>query len=135
MNKKHSGSCLCGQVKFEIQGDFDSFYLCHCKFCQKDTGSAHGANLFATKAQLTWIVGSQMVQNFTLPSTRHAKSFCNRCGSALPNQQMDGSLLVVPAGCLDTEIGAKPTAHLFLVSRASWDDGLEKIEKYERLPL
>jgi hypothetical protein len=24
----HSGSCLCGTVRFEIHGDFDSFYLC-----------------------------------------------------------------------------------------------------------
>ncbi|MFN3455173.1 MAG: GFA family protein, partial [Pseudobdellovibrio sp.] len=42
------GSCLCGQVEFKIQGVLESFFLCHCKYCQKDTGSAHSANLFST---------------------------------------------------------------------------------------
>lgn len=36
------GSCLCGAVKFEVQGEFDSFYLCHCQRCQKDIGLADG---------------------------------------------------------------------------------------------
>ena len=134
MGNIHSGSCQCGQVKFEIEGAFDGFYLCHCKFCQKDTGSAHGANLFSNSAQLKWITGAEMVQTFTIPSTRHTKGFCNRCGSALPNQPMDGKFLVVPAGSLDTEIKIKPSGHIFCSSRASWDDGLENIKKFETFP-
>lgn len=135
MNKKYNGSCLCGHIKFEIEGAFESFYLCHCKFCQKDSGSAHAANLFSSKAQLRWIVGKEKVKTFNLPSTRHTKSFCQQCGSAVPNQQMEGQLLVVPAGSLDTGIELKPDAHLFYSSRASWDDGLENIKKFEKLPL
>lgn len=134
MDINHSGSCLCGQVKFEIDGAFESFYLCHCKYCQKDTGSAHGANLFSTSAQLKWISGSEKVQTFNLPTTRHVKSFCSACGSALPNTQMQGKLLVVPAGSLDTEVLAKPDGHLFCSSRARWDDELEKIKKFETVP-
>lgn len=49
---EHYGSCLCGAVKCQIKGDFDSFYLCYCKHCQKDTGSAHAVNLFSQSAQL-----------------------------------------------------------------------------------
>ncbi len=33
-----SGSCLCGSVRFDVDGDFEWFYLCHCRHCQKDTG-------------------------------------------------------------------------------------------------
>jgi hypothetical protein len=135
MNKKYFGSCLCGQVTFEIEGTFDSFYLCHCKFCQKDTGSAHGANLFSTTAQLSWITGTDNVHTFNLPSTKHIKSFCKECGSALPNQQREEKLLVVPAGSLDTSITVKPAAHLFYSSRACWDDGVENIKKFENFPV
>lgn len=134
MDNKHSGSCLCGQVKFDIEGAFESFYLCHCKFCQKDTGSAHAANLFSTSAQLKWISGSEKVQTFILPSTRHTKSFCSQCGSALPNRQMEGKLLVVPAGSLDNDVKAKPDGHIFCSSRAYWDNGLENIKKFEKFP-
>ncbi|MDL0441466.1 GFA family protein [Stutzerimonas frequens] len=130
---EHSGSCLCGAVSFEVNGEFDSFYLCHCQYCQKDTGSAHAANLFSNSAQLAWQSGAEAVTSFTLPGTRHNKSFCKLCGSALPSTQIAG-LLVVPAGCLDTEITMLPTARIFSSSKAAWDGELGEIPKFEGLP-
>jgi hypothetical protein len=130
----HFGSCLCGVVKFKIEGDFDRFYLCHCKHCQKDTGSAHGANLFSETARLSWLSGESAVRTFTLPGTRHSKSFCETCGSAVPNISSTGSLLVVPAGCLDSELALKPTAHIFTSSKAVWDESLEQAPEFETFP-
>lgn len=127
------GSCLCGKAKFEVQGNFDGFYLCHCKYCQKDTGSAHAANLFSKSAKLTWLAGSDSVTTFTLAGTRHKKSFCKVCGSALPSTH-DTGLLVVPAGCLDTEVSISPTAHIFTSSKAVWDEGLGDVPEFEGLP-
>ena len=89
----HVGSCLCGAVSFEVNGDFDSFYLCHCRHCQKDTGSAHAANLISRSAELVWRSGSDVVSSFTLPGTRHNKCFCKLCGSALPSTQIAGVLV------------------------------------------
>lgn len=129
----HFGSCLCGTVRFEVHGDFDSFYLCHCHYCQKDTGSAHAANLFSQSAELVWLAGANAVTSFTLPDTRHNKSFCKLCGSALPSTQIAG-LLVVPAGCLDTEISMSPTAHIFSSSKAAWEEALGEVPKFEGLP-
>lgn len=129
----HSGSCLCGTARFEIQGDFDSFYLCHCQHCQKDTGSAHAANLFSQSARLTWLAGEDAVTTFTLPATRHTKSFCKLCGSALPSTQIAG-LLVVPAGCLDTRVSMLPTAHIYTSAKAAWDSELEQLPQFKGLP-
>lgn len=129
----HIGSCLCGAVSFEVKGEFDSFYLCHCQHCQKDTGSAHAANLFSQSAKLVWRSGVDAVTSFTLPGTRHGKSFCKLCGSALPSTQNTG-LLVVPAGCLDTEISMSPTAHIFSSSKAAWDAGLSDVAEFDGLP-
>ena len=128
------GSCLCGAVQFEIEGHFDHFFLCHCKYCQKDTGSAHAANLFSSSAKLTWISGRDKVKTFQLPDTLHVKSFCSECGSALPSVQMNESSLITPAGCLDDEIDITPNARIFTSSRANWDKGLEKITEYKKLP-
>lgn len=129
----HFGSCLCGTVSFQVKGDFDSFYLCHCRHCQKDTGSAHAANLFSHSAKLVWLSGADTVASFTLPGTRHNRSFCKLCGSALPNTPVAG-LLVVPAGSLDSQITMLPTAHIFSSSRAVWDERLEEVPKFEGLP-
>jgi len=129
----HFGSCLCGTVSFKINGDFDSFYLCHCQYCQKDTGSAHAANLFSQSAELTWLSGKDAVTSFTLAGTRHSKSFCKLCGSALPSTQM-ASLLVVPAGCLDTVIAIRPTAHIFSSNKAVWYHELGDVPNFQALP-
>lgn len=134
MSTKHSGSCLCGTVRFEVAGDFERFYLCHCTYCRKDSGSAHGANLFSSTATLQWLSGEDKVRVFNLPSTRHRHSFCSICGSALPDIQMNGTLLKVPAGSLDTDIHIRPDAHIFVASKASWDEGLEKVPKVAKLP-
>lgn len=130
----HSGSCLCGQIKYEVQGSFESFYLCHCKHCQKDTGSAYAANVFSTTATLNWMIGKDKIRTFILPSSRHTKSFCEECGSAVPSLQMEGRLVVVPAGSLDSELSIIPSAHIFCSSQVSWEDGLETVKRFETFP-
>ncbi len=135
MDNNYSGACLCGEVCFEIAGEFDRFYLCHCEYCRKDTGSAHAANLFSSTATLKWLTGEDKVKLFTLPGTRHSKAFCPTCGSALPSLQMHGRLLVVPAGSLNGPLAIRPTSHLFMASKADWDAGLENVPKAERFPV
>ncbi len=134
MSIKHSGSCLCGQVRFEIEGEFERFYLCHCEHCRKDTGSAHAANLFSSTATLRWVSGQDNVRHFDLPATRHSKSFCCSCGAALPMMQMNGALLVVPAGSLNSPLSIRPHAHIFVSSKASWDEALEEIPTFDGFP-
>lgn len=135
MSNRYSGSCLCGEVRFEIEGEFERFYLCHCEHCRKDTGSAHAANLFSSSAALQWVSGEAKVREFNLPSTRHSRCFCDTCGSALPVKQMNGNLLVVPAGSLDSAVLIRPSAHIFASSRASWDHALEAVPTVDGFPL
>ena len=129
---RHAGSCLCGAVRFEVEGDFERFYLCHCTHCRKDTGSAHAANLFSTTARLHWLAGQAQAVLFRLPGTRHARCFCAVCGSALPHAT--GRLLVVPAGALDGAFDAVPDAHLFVASKAAWEHDLERLPVFDAFP-
>ncbi|MDT8447254.1 MAG: GFA family protein [bacterium] len=126
------GSCLCNRIGFRITGTFEGFFLCHCKRCQKDSGSAHAANLFSQRATIEWLSGSSNVQTYNLPNTRHSRSFCKTCGSALPNLQ--GELLVVPAGSLDSAPSIKPNAHIYCKNKAHWDEALEKVPRFDELP-
>lgn len=134
MENSHSGSCLCGKVSFEIEGQFQNFFLCHCKYCQKDTGSAHAANLFSSSSKIIWNSGEQKVKTFQLPGTKHIKCFCSDCGSALPSFQTELGAVVTPAGSLDTPLKIKPNAHLFMASKASWEADLQAIPSFDELP-
>lgn len=129
---RHTGSCLCGAVRFEVHGAFEAFYLCHCSRCRKDTGSAHASNLFSPNGRLIWRSGRELVRTFRLAGTRHARSFCSTCGSALPCAG-EGHL-AVPAGSLDTVPAIKPQARLFTANRAAWDEDPSALPMHEGLP-
>lgn len=135
MEEQATGQCLCRAVRFRISGEFDHFFLCHCARCRKDSGSAHSANLFSHTATLTWVSGADHVKTFRLPGTQHVKSFCKTCGSAMPFQQADDTLLVVPAGALDTPISIRPNAHICVSERADWDNDLAALINIDGLPL
>lgn len=132
MTRIVSGSCLCSAVTFEVSGKIDAFFLCHCSRCRKDTGSAHASNLFAADATLTWLTGGNQVRTFRLPDTRHAKSFCSVCGSALPTVEANG--VTIPAGSLDDIVAIRPDAHIFGASRAAWDYDLDDVPVHDGLP-
>lgn len=134
MNNSTKGSCLCNRVKFEVIGDFESFFLCHCTHCQKDTGSAHAANLFSGSATLNWISGKEYVSTYNVPGTRHVKSFCSKCGSAMPRTSEGEKHIVVPAGSIDDQISIMPTANIFMASKAKWAENLDSIESFDILP-
>jgi len=134
MEHPASGACLCGAVKFRIAGQFDSFFLCHCARCRKDSGSAHSANLFSSRATIDWVSGRDKIRTFRLAGSRHVKSFCTECGSALPFAQPDDGGIVVPAGSLDSPIEIRPEAHICCASRAEWDDGLDMLDRIDGLP-
>ena len=133
-NNPATGQCLCGAVKFRISGQFERFYLCHCTRCRKDSGSAHSANLFSTTAEIIWVSGQENTKTFQLSGSRHVKSFCSDCGSALPVSKPEIGVLVVPAGSLDSQFDMRPDAHICFSSRAKWDNDLTSIETADGLP-
>lgn len=129
-----SGSCLCGAVRFEAAADFSGMFLCHCSRCRKGTGSAHASNLFSTTPTFNWLSGEDSVRTYKVQDSRHQRSFCVNCGSALPALHMNGALLVVPAGSLDDKIDVRPTAHICYASRAEWDERMDDVPKMDGLP-
>lgn len=134
MAQQLSGSCLCGRVRYEVFGQCQSFFLCHCSRCRRDTGSAHAANLFAYDAALTWTQGAREVKTYQQPKTLHVKSFCQHCGSPLPTLIPHLRGVAVPAGSLDSPVPIPPTAHIFMGSSAPWSQDLTLVPVDEKQP-
>ncbi|MFC3023704.1 GFA family protein [Vibrio zhugei] len=135
MSHQYLGSCLCGAVKYQISGDFQSFFLCHCTRCQKGTGSAHAANLFAKGGVLTWLQNKDDVKTYQHPHSQHVKSFCQQCGSALPTLIESIDSVLVPAGSLDSPVPIRPTAQIFVESSVGWLETLDDVPSYATLPV
>lgn len=134
MSHIHTGSCLCGAVKFELEGEFKKFFLCHCSRCRKTSGTAHCANLFAPGATIHWLSGEDKLSFYQLENTHFARTFCSVCGSNVPTDAKTRHLVVVPAGCLDTDVDITPQAHIFTASKGNWDQDLADIPAFDNMP-
>jgi hypothetical protein len=124
------GSCLCGAVRYEVTGEPQRFYHCHCSRCRKATGTGHASNVFLQPATLQWLSGEEHVRAFKVPEAqRFTNTFCATCGGPLPRQRAD-DVVVVPAGSLDDTPPITPQARIFSASRASWSCSGDDLQSY-----
>jgi hypothetical protein len=122
------GSCLCGAVRFEVDGPFPKLYQCHCSLCRKQGGSVSNTGLIMAADKFRWLEGEAKVGKWQR-STGFRSWFCQRCGSTVPNPLRDTGYVWVPTGALDGDGPLEVGAQLFLGSKTSWDlprsDGLQ----------
>jgi hypothetical protein len=129
------GSCLCGEVAYEISTPPLRMYLCHCSRCRKGRSAAHCANVFYNAEGFRWTQGAEHVQDFQLPSAQYfGTAFCRRCGSEVPRVSFERNMAVVPAGSLDSDPGIAPAGHIFVDSKARWFEITDDIPQYATLP-
>ena len=120
------GSCLCGAVAFEIDGRVTPIQLCHARRCQKSTGSAFSPELAVRAEHFRWLRGAENLTHYEAPLLREPppfrKSFCRSCGSPLPQKLPGAAAYWVPAGLLDDDPGLRIGGHVFVGSKAPWDE-------------
>ena len=135
-NKKISGSCLCGKVRYQFEGPVRVFQYCHCSRCRKFTGSAHASSILIDPSNFEWLSGEEHVGRFELPEAKHyATSFCKNCGSSLPCLSKSGKAVNVPAGTLDEDPEARPIKNMYYADRAAWYEDASSLKKYDALPV
>lgn len=131
---KISGSCLCGKITFESDNNFDQFHFCHCKQCQKLTGSAHVANLFTPPNNITWLSGANLIKRFNVPNRSISNAFCQECGGAVPYISLSKEDLIIPAGCLDGKPNIQVQDNIFYSEKASWYEQAITTKKFDKFP-
>ena len=85
MSKVHEGGCLCGSVRFRVVGEPSWVGVCHCKLCQRRTGSAFGISVIYEDAQVEAIDGA--LREFKYNSDESGgwlkTQCCEKCGSTV----------------------------------------------------
>ena len=128
------GSCLCGVIKYRVSQAPSEFYFCHCKQCQKVTGSSFAANMIAKPNSIEWLEGATELRHFEHPDRAFSKTFCGHCGSGLPHINKSGSSLVIPAGSLDVPPVINPSANLFAAEQPEWFESGLKAKSFVAFP-
>lgn len=117
----HKGSCLCGGVRYAIDGELGDFGYCHCTSCRKASGSGHGANAPVERARFRLLAGQSLVREFESSPGKH-RAFCGTCGSPLyAYLAQTKDVLRVRLGSLDTPFDKRPRAHTWVSDKAPWE--------------
>ncbi len=116
-----TGSCVCKKVKFAVLSEITTLYQCHCSLCQKQTGTAAVTACFVDTEHFKWLSGEQEITSYAKESG-YRSDFCRYCGAAVPNVFRSGVKVWVPAGALDNSLSAEITHHIFVSSKAPWDN-------------
>ena len=130
-----NGHCLCGAVSYTIHGKPTRMAQCHCKDCQRASGTGHMSLAFFKKDEVA-IAGKTASYPSTADSgninTRH---FCPTCGSRVygENSARPG-VIGITVGCLDKNDWFSPQAVVYTKGRAVWDKTPEDVPNFERMP-
>jgi hypothetical protein len=112
-----SGSCLCGAVRFTIDGAISGVVTCHCKMCRQWHG-APGPYANAAWASLRFAPGDALAWYASSDFAR--RGFCRDCGSSLFWRRNDGAEVSIAAGALDDPTGLAAEAHIFVADQGDW---------------
>jgi hypothetical protein len=126
------GSCNCGKVSFEISDDIFGLYQCHCKLCQKQSGSTSNTATIVKASGFTWLSGLDCITHWKKDSgfTSH---FCRQCGCPVPNELRETHYYWIPMGLVEN-FDVKVTAHLYCYSKASWDTLPDEGVRHKEMP-
>lgn len=125
------GRCLCGNVQFEVDGEFFAVANCHCSMCRKHHGTPFATWAVVPSANYRLTAGADSIDRYESSPGTH-RSFCRRCGSVTPETTPSGEHVVVPAGNLAGEL-PRPQLHMFVQSKAPWyviADGLPQHDEW-----
>ena len=128
------GSCLCGGIHYEIDGELGAAMICHCGKCRKANGSAFAVNAVVNVSEFHLTKGADLVTEFeSTPGV--FRTFCKGCGSPLYSRRpSQPDVCRLRVGTLDTEVDIKPQAHIFVGSKAGWDCINDDIPQYAERP-
>ncbi len=133
-----SGGCACGAIRYECSADPLIALNCHCRDCQRASGSAYAALLDVPVAAFTLTKGNLKYHRVMGESGNTLdRGFCPECGSPVLIQGQRASslgLIVLWAASLDDPSWFRPTMDIFVVSAQPWDYMNPALRKFERTP-
>ncbi len=116
----HTGSCLCGGIRFRIHGELAPIQICHCTQCRKAQGGPFATNIPIAASALEWISGKDLIKCHRA-SPDKGRYFCGACGSPIYSQRdATPDVLRIRAGTIDEPVHTKPAFHIFAGSQCSW---------------
>jgi hypothetical protein len=134
MKLPFNGSCMCGAVRYECSAEPIMMGNCHCRDCQRATGTAFAAALLVPRDAVT-ITGDVKYYDVIGDSGRNVgRGFCPNCGSRLFSKPPIPELMGIMAGSLDDSSWFQPVMDCYTISAQPWDYMNPELPKFAKFP-
>jgi hypothetical protein len=131
-SRKLVGKCLCGAVQVSIADEFLYAGYCHCPDCRASSGSAFSVRWHSQRKGSIDLWG-ESISKFR-KNEDNVIHFCRHCGSWLFSIVRNGEFAHVRLGVLIDDPGIRPTFHIYVGSKASWDTICDGLPQFAGLP-
>jgi len=115
-----TGECFCGEMSYKIIQPLQDAALCHCSRCRKAFGGSGSYFSMVTAEAFSWTSGEENLQTYT-GAEGWGIGFCKKCGTTLCGIYKD-EIAGITLGPLNDDPDIKISKHLFVGSKAAWDD-------------
>lgn len=115
----YQGSCLCGEVQYEIDGDIGETGFCHCTMCQKQHGAPFGPYSSVQWDDFTVTHGESFIKGYR-SSEIVTRTFCSECGSTLQFIRDNKPSFGLAVSTLDTPFTKTPDIQIYTADKAPW---------------
>ncbi|TPI09700.1 GFA family protein [Mesorhizobium sp. B4-1-3] len=115
-------------VHYEVADEFVYAANCHCSNCRRTTGSAFKPFAGIERGKFRLTAGEDRLLIFGDESGYDAH--CGRCGSLVYSLVRDGAYVHVAMGTLMDDPGIRPSAHIFVGSKAPWFTITDDLPQY-----
>jgi hypothetical protein len=136
MPETFTGSCACGDIQYSCSGAAPYMGNCHCRDCQRATGSAYFPAVLVKNNEFNLLRGEPRWHE-TTSDRGHTmqRGFCAKCGSPLfLRNEANTSVTVLFAGSLDDPSWYKPSRDIFVKSAQPWDLMHDELPKFDAMP-
>jgi hypothetical protein len=123
-----TGGCLCGRLRYRIDGPVLGAGICHCRSCRRAAGAESVAWLTVARDQLR--VEGQAATFASSPGV--SRGFCPVCGTGLTFARDDGDSVDVTLASLDDPESVRPRAEWWLSHRLSWNPANPALEAFAK---
>jgi len=124
-------SCLCGAVRWGVDGELNFTGHCHCGRCRKAHGAAFSTAAAVAESGLHWRERDSVARWESAAGT--GRCFCGECGSCVPGDAWQG-LVFVPLGNFLADPGVRPEFHIFVASKAPWYEIADTLPRFDAFP-
>lgn len=111
-----TGSCLCGQVKYEVDDELDVVVNCHCQYCRLAHGAEFVPVAMLPAEKLNVIEGGEFLGKYEVMSVSAFRCFCAKCGTRLFNHSPSFNFISLVTATLSESEGLQPVANVNMES-------------------